>query len=53
MLATLLEILGFLLLMAAAYLVSLPLALFVAGAGLVIGAQTLSRPAQTSKRLKS
>lgn len=44
MLATLLEILGFLLVVSAAYLVSLPLALLVAGAGLIVGAQALGRP---------
>jgi hypothetical protein len=41
-LATLLEILGFLLVVAAAYMVSLPLALLVAGAGLIVGAQVVS-----------
>lgn len=53
MLATLLEVVGFLLLVAAAYLVSLPLALFVAGAGLVIAAQTLNRPVESPRRRRS
>lgn len=41
MLATLLEIAGFLLVVAAAYLVSLPLALLVAGVGLIVAAVVL------------
>jgi hypothetical protein len=40
-LATLLEVLGFLLVIAAAYLVSLSLALLVAGAGLILAALVL------------
>lgn len=48
MLSTLLEILGFLLVVAAAYLVSLPLALMVAGLGLIVGAQSIAaRPGRT------
>ena len=43
MLGTLLEIVGFLLVVAAAYLVSLPLALLVAGVGLIVGAQAFAR----------
>ena len=41
MLATLLEILGFVLVVAAAYLVSLPLALLAAGVGLLLAALVL------------
>lgn len=41
MLATLLEVLGFGLVVAAAYLVSLPLALLVAGVGLLLAAFVL------------
>jgi hypothetical protein len=41
-LATLLEIIGFLLVIAAAYLVSLPLALLVAGVGLIVGVNLLT-----------
>lgn len=41
MLATLLEILGFLLVVTAALLVSLPLALLVAGVGLLLAALVL------------
>ena len=40
-LATLLEIVGFLLVVAAAFLVSLPLALLVAGVGLLLAALVL------------
>lgn len=41
MLSTLLELVGFALVVAAAYLVALPLALLVAGVGLVLAAQVL------------
>lgn len=41
MLSTLLELAGFALVVAAAYLVSLPLALLVAGVGLVLVAQVV------------
>lgn len=46
MLSTLLELVGVALVIAAAYLVSLPLALLVAGAALVFIAQALDRPRQ-------
>lgn len=46
MLSTLLEIVGFVLVVAAAYLVALPLALLVAGVGLIAGAQVAQRPAK-------
>lgn len=50
MLATLLEIVGFVLVVAAAFLVSLPLALLVAGAGLIVGAQVLTPRARKAAR---
>ena len=43
MLATLLEVLGFALVVAAAALVSIPLALFVGGLGLILAAQARAR----------
>ncbi|HEY1176683.1 MAG TPA: hypothetical protein VGF17_11040 [Phytomonospora sp.] len=43
MLATLLEVVGFAAVVAAAWLVSLPLALLVFGLGLIVGAQALGR----------
>jgi hypothetical protein len=43
-LATLLEVVGFLAVVAAAWLVSLPLALLVFGIGLIVGAQAFGRP---------
>lgn len=48
MLSTVLELLGLVLIVAAAYLVSLPLALLVAGVGLVVLAQALDRPRRES-----
>lgn len=42
-LSTLLEVLGFGLVVAAAYLVALPLALFVAGLGLIVTANVSDR----------
>jgi hypothetical protein len=42
-LSTLLEAVGFVLIVAAAYLVSLPLALLVGGAGLIVAALALER----------
>lgn len=47
-LSTLLEILGLALVVAAAYLIALPLALFVAGVALVFVAQGLERVADAS-----
>lgn len=44
MLSTLLELVGLVLVVAAAYFVALPLALFVAGVALVFVAQGLDRP---------
>lgn len=44
MLATLLEVAGFAAVVAAAWLVSLPLALLVLGVGLIVGAQAFGRP---------
>lgn len=41
-LATVLEMVGFLLVVAAAYFVSLPLALLVAGVGLIVGVNVLT-----------
>jgi hypothetical protein len=43
-LATLLELVGFALIVAAAYLLSLPLALFVAGVGLLAASRAADRP---------
>lgn len=43
MLSTLLEVLGFLLVVAAAYLVATPLALLVAGLGLILAANVSAR----------
>ena len=52
-LATLLEVVGFVLVVAAAYLVSVPLALLVAGLGLLIAAGTLdTRGAEPRRRLR-
>lgn len=48
MLSTLLELAGLLLVIASAYLVSLPLALLVAGISLVLIAQVLERPLKTT-----
>lgn len=50
MLATLLELTGFGLLVAAAYIVSLPLALLVAGFGLLVAAGTLDSPSKEPRR---
>lgn len=50
-LATLLELVGFALVVAAAYLVALPLALLVAGVGLVVGAQVM--PARKPRKAES
>ena len=45
MLSTLLEVLGFALVVAAAYLVAVPLALLVAGVGLILAANVSARRA--------
>lgn len=52
MLSTLLELTGFVLVVAAAYLISLPLALLVAGIGLVLGAQVLSPRSTPPRRVR-